>query len=54
MNSRKYIDILSDFAVPYLKNKFDKNYILQQDNCPAHDSRKKNELHKQNRKNTKN
>ena len=39
MNSRKYIDILSDFAVPYLKNKFGKKFIIQQDNCPAHVSR---------------
>lgn len=37
-NSRKYKDMLSIFAVPYIRQKLGNDFIFQQDNCPVHTS----------------
>ena len=39
MNSKQYIDILTHFAVPTIKDKLQDNFILQQDNCSIHKSK---------------
>ena len=39
INSEKYKDMLSEFIVPMLDQKYDKNYQFQQDNCSIHVSR---------------
>ena len=39
-NSDKYEDIVMNFAVPIIKSKLGKIFLLQQDNCSIHVSKK--------------
>lgn len=47
-NSTKYIDLLKFIAVPYIRQKFDEDFIFQQDNCSIHVARAVMDFLKQN------
>jgi transposase len=36
LNSAKYVKLLKDFALPIITAKLDEDWLIQQDNAPAH------------------